>query len=142
MNCKIIKRHTHTHARSHTLVSGRREHKHTHMRTYTHKYMNHPFLKGCESRRDRKKNQKKSKSVQKNSQRVSHSGGKKLRMGRIIIVGQGRVGKTALGKALVGKEFEPTDRSLECSWLRLLLFMCSLSPAVHNEYIYRFFVSL
>jgi hypothetical protein len=58
-------------------------------------------------------------------------------------VGQGRVGKSALSNALVGKAYEPTDRSFECSWLRLLLFMCSLSPAVDNiEYTYRFFVCL
>ena len=43
-------------------------------------------------------------------------------------MGQGRVGKSALTNALVGKEFEPTDRSFECSWLRLFLLMCSLSP--------------
>jgi tRNA U34 5-carboxymethylaminomethyl modifying GTPase MnmE/TrmE len=47
-------------------------------------------------------------------QRVSKSRGKKIRMGRIMIVGQGRVGKTALTNALIGKAFEPTDRSFEC----------------------------
>ena len=59
-----------------------------------------------------------------------------MRLGRIMIVGQGRVGKTALTNALVGNAYEPTDRyrSFECSWLRLLLLMCYLSRQVKRKF--------